>query len=131
MTKTKGKGQSDSSDWPLFMPVTTYASTHLARAVPAALAGFRAAEVMAELLDHFFTVHRAPYQEITRDAFRGGDSFPWLIHIGLGNRPLLRNGANKFGILIAAANGAFKLPDAHVNDCSHRATKGKGYQHFC
>jgi len=69
MTKTKGKGQSDSSDWPLFMPVTTYASTHLARAVPAALAGFRAAEVMAELLDHFFTVHRAPYQEITRDAF--------------------------------------------------------------
>jgi hypothetical protein len=35
----KGKGQSDFSDWPLFMPATTYAPTHLARAVPSALRG--------------------------------------------------------------------------------------------
>src|SRR6202043_1853177 len=36
---TKGKGQSDFSDWPLLMPATTYAPTHLARAVPSALRG--------------------------------------------------------------------------------------------
>jgi hypothetical protein len=35
----KGKGQSDFSDWPLLMPATTYAPTHLARAVPSALRG--------------------------------------------------------------------------------------------
>jgi hypothetical protein len=35
----KGKGQSDFSDWPLFMPAMTYAPTHLARAVPSALRG--------------------------------------------------------------------------------------------
>jgi len=37
--KPKGKGQSDFSDWPLLMPATTYAPTHLARAVPSALRG--------------------------------------------------------------------------------------------
>ena len=36
----KGKGQSDFSDWPLLMPATTYAPTHLARAVPSALRGY-------------------------------------------------------------------------------------------
>jgi hypothetical protein len=26
--RAKGKGQSDFSDWPLFMPATTYSPTH-------------------------------------------------------------------------------------------------------
>src|ERR1700678_4201115 len=38
-SNSKGKGQSDFSDWPLFMPATTYAPIHLARAVPSALRG--------------------------------------------------------------------------------------------
>ncbi len=33
---TKGKGQSDFSDWPLFMPATTCAPTRVARAPPPA-----------------------------------------------------------------------------------------------
>ena len=90
------------------------------------LAGlWNAAEVMAELLDHLFTMHRAPYQEIARNSFRGRDSLPWLVHIGLRNRPLLGNGANKLGILIATSNWASKLPNAHVNHCSGLVTKEK------
>ncbi len=36
---TKGKGRRDFSRRPLFMPATTYAPTHLARAVPSAQRG--------------------------------------------------------------------------------------------
>ena len=37
--REEGKGHLISLDWPLFMPATTYAPTHLARAVPSALRG--------------------------------------------------------------------------------------------
>ena len=46
--RPKGKGQSDFSDWPLFMPATTYAPTHLARAVPSALRGLTSVFVAAK-----------------------------------------------------------------------------------
>src|SRR6202050_5200324 len=39
VARPKGKGQSCFHDRPLLMPATTYAPTHLARAVPSALRG--------------------------------------------------------------------------------------------